>query len=89
MWRESKLTESEKQTSQIAILLKSNNQGSIALAHNPVFYLRTKYIDIQHYYIHDEVASKKIELLYLPTHQMIADGLTKILTHVKFHGFIK
>lgn len=30
----------------IVILLKGNNQGSIALAYNSVFYFKTKYIDI-------------------------------------------
>ncbi len=79
----------EKQTPQIVIPLKGNNQGSIALAHNPVFHSRIKHIDIQHYYICDEVASKKMELSYVPTDQMIADGLTKALTHVKFYGFIE
>lgn len=74
---------------EIVIPLKGDNQGSIALAHNPVFHSRTKHIDIQHHYIRDEVASKKIELSYVPTDQMIADGLTKALTHVKFHCFIK
>ena len=46
----------------IVIPLKGDNQGSIALAHNPVFHSRTKHIDIQHHYIRDEVASKRIEL---------------------------
>lgn len=69
--------------------LKGDNQGSIALAHNPVFHARTKHVDIQHHYIRDEVAAKKIELSYIPTNEMIADGLTKPLTHVKFHGFVQ
>lgn len=73
----------------IVIPLKGDNQGSIALAHNPVFHSRTKHIDIQQHYIRDEVASKRIELSYVPTGQMIADGLTKALTHVEFHGFIE
>ena len=73
----------------ITIPLKGDNQGSTALAHNPVFHSRTNHIDIQHHYIRDEVASKRIEFSYVPTEQMIADGLTKALTHVKFHGFIE
>lgn len=73
----------------ITIPLKGDNQGSIALAHNPVFHSRTKDIDIQHHYIRDEVAAKRIELSYDPTEQMIADGLTKALTHVRFHGFVE
>lgn len=32
-----------------AINMKGDNQGSIALAHNPVFHARTKHIDLQHY----------------------------------------
>lgn len=75
-------------TTPIVIPLKGYNQGSIALAHNPVFHSRTKHIDIRHHYICDEVAARRIELSYIPTDQMIADGLTKALTHVKFHGFI-
>ena len=70
------------------IPLKGDNQGSIALRYNPVFHARTKHIDIQHHYIRDEVAAKRIELSYVPTKEMIADGLTKPLTHIKFHGFV-
>ena len=78
-----------KSSTPIVIPLKGDNQGSIALAHNPVFHSRTKHIDIQHHYIRDEVASKRIELSYVPTEEMIADGLTKALTHVKFHRFVE
>ena len=74
---------------EIVIQLKGENQGSIVLALNLIFYSRTKHIDIQHYYIRDKVASKRIELSYIPTDQIIADGLTKALTHVKFHRFIE
>lgn len=74
---------------QMIIPLKGDNKGSIALAHNPVFHSRTKHIDIQLHYIRDEIESRRIELSYVPTEEMIADGLTKALTHVKFHRFIK
>ena len=67
-----------KSDRSIVIPLKADNQGSIALAHNPVFHSRTKHIDIQHHYIRDEVASKRIELSYIPTDEMIADGLTRL-----------
>lgn len=72
----------------IVISLKSDNQGSIALAHNPAFYSRTKHIDIQYYYFRDEVASKRIKLVYILTNEIITDGLTKALTHIKFHRFL-
>ncbi len=73
---------------EIIMPLKGDNQGSIALIHNPVFHSRTKHINIQHHYIRDEVASKRIELSYVPTEKMIADGLTKALTYVKFLRFV-
>ncbi len=74
---------------EIVIPLKGDNQRSITLAHNPVVHSRTKHINIQHHYIRDEVASQRIQLFYIPTDEIIADGLTKPLTHVKFHRFIK
>lgn len=74
---------------QIVIPLKGDNQGSIALAHNPVFHSRTKHIDIQHHYICDEVAAQRIQLSYVSTDEMIANDLTKALTHAKFHRFIE
>lgn len=73
----------------IVIPLKSDNQGSIALVHNPVFYSRTKHIDIQYHYIYNEIRAKRIELSYIPTDEIIANGLIKALTNVKFYNFIK
>ncbi len=81
--------EEETNIGEMIIPLKGNNQGSIALAHNPVFHFRTKYINIQYHYIRDEVASQKIKLSYVTTEEMIADGLIKALTLVKFHCFIE
>ncbi len=74
---------------EIVIPLKGDNQGSIALAHNPVFHSKTKHIDIQHHYIRDEVAAQRIQMSYIPTDEMIADGLTKALIHIKFYRFIE
>ncbi len=71
------------------ISLKGDNQGSLALAHNPVFHARTKHIDIQHHQIRDEMEARRIELTYVLTGEMIADGLTKALTHVMFHTFVE
>lgn len=72
------------QSSSTSITLKGNNQSSIALANNPVLHTRTKHIDIQHHYIRDEVTSGRINLVYTPTELMLADGLTKPLSRVKF-----
>lgn len=72
-----------------SIFLKSDNQGSIALAHNPVYHARMKHINIQYYYISDEVATGQINLQYIPTLEMIADGLIKAFIYAKFYIFTK
>ncbi len=85
----SKTTSTHLSTSRKAISLQGDNQGSIALVHNPVYHARTKHFDIQHHYIRDKVATRRINLQYISTNEMIADGLTKALTHAKFHTFVK
>lgn len=72
-----------------SVNMRGDNQGSIALAHNPVLHAQTKHINIQHQYIRDKVCAGRINLTYIPTSEMIADGLTKPLTHVKFHKFVR
>lgn len=74
---------------EMIIPLKNNNQGSIVLAHNPTYYSKMKHIDIQYYYICDEIVSQKIELSYIPTEKIIANRLTKALTYIKFYHFIQ
>ena len=69
--------------------VKGDNQSAIALANNPVHHARSKHIDIQHHYIRDEVQQGRINLTYIPTEDMKADGLTKPLSHVKFHRFLE
>jgi transposase InsO family protein len=70
-------------------ILYADNQGSMALAHNPEFHARTKHIAIQEHYIREKVASEEIQLEYLPTSDMIADCLTKSLSREKLERFRK
>lgn len=64
----------------ISLSLKSDNQESIALAHNLVLHIQTKHIDIQHYYIYDIVTEGRINLQYILTSEIIVNRLIKILT---------
>ena len=74
---------------EIFITLEGDNHSSISLANNPILYTQTIYIDIQYYYIRNNVISEIINLIYIPKKEMLADGLTKSLSHVKFLNFIK
>lgn len=85
----SKAISIDPSNSHKVISLKSDNQGSIALTYNPIYYAKKKDIDIQYHYIRGKIAARQINLQYIPTTKMIADGLTKALTHAKFHTFVK
>ena len=64
---------------QDSMVVNADNQGSIALAKNPVFHNRLKHIDIQYHFTRDLVKGKRISLNYIPTKEMSADLLTKAL----------
>ena len=72
-----------------SMVIKVDNQGSIALAKNSVFHDRSKHIDIQHHYTRDLVRAGRIEIKYIPTKDMLADVLTKALPHAQHEYLTK
>src|SRR5277367_2195295 len=60
-------------------IIFEDNQGAIALAHNPEYHARTKHIEVQYHFIRECVEMGKVKLVYCPTEEMIADALTKPL----------
>ena len=60
-------------------VLKEDNQGSIAIAKNPISHSCTKYIDIRYHYMREATQNHSIDLEYCPTELMVADLLTKPL----------
>ena len=69
------------------ILIKEDNQGTIAVARNPVFHNRTKHIDIKFHYVREALEDGIIDLTYCPTEQMTADMLIKPLARRQFETF--
>lgn len=67
--------------------IMGDNQGSIHLLENPRIHERSKHIDICYHHVRDLAARKRIKVDYIPTDEMLADGLTKPLTSVKFKKF--
>ena len=63
-------------------IIYEDNQGTIKLADNPVNYLKTKHIAIHYHTIQEHIANGEIQLKYIPTDQMVADGLTKVTNHI-------
>ena len=58
----------------------SDNQAAIAIAHHPEFHACTKHIDILYHFPRDLVRSGTLNLVYVNTHQNIADLFWKGLS---------
>jgi hypothetical protein len=59
------------------------------MAKDPKFHSRTKHIDIRYHFIREVVEEEKLELMYFPGEDNIADILTKLLTPKSFENFAK
>lgn len=64
-----------------------DNQGTIALAKNPVSRQRCKHVDIKYHFIRSTVKDGKLTLVYCPTEEMVADIMTKPVTKLKLKKF--
>ena len=64
-----------------------DNQGAIALSKDPVNRRRCKHIDLKYHFIRDALLKKKIEIIYCPTTDMIANIMTKPMTKLKLERF--
>lgn len=71
------------------VLLHADNQGAIALCTNPEFHRRTKHIDVAWHYIREVVIEGRINVDYVSTKDMVADGLTKALPAPPFRRYIE
>jgi transposase InsO family protein len=58
-------------------IVYEDNQGCIAMANAEGLGKRAKHIDVRVHYLRETIKKGDIELRYLPTHEMLADMLTK------------
>ena len=66
------------------VTIYEDNQSAICIAKNPQSHHKTKHVDIKYHYVRDKVQDVTIKVQYCPTNDMIADILTKGLTHDRF-----
>jgi hypothetical protein len=69
------------------VKLYGDNQGAIALTRNPHIHERSKHIDICYHFIRALVEKELVDVEYVPTMEMVADGMTKPLERVAFDRF--
>ena len=53
------------------------------MANNPIFYARTKHIEVHYHYVREKVLVGDIDLVYVSTQEQVADIFTKSLGEKK------
>jgi hypothetical protein len=71
------------------VLLYGDNTPALDLTTNPAHHSHTKHISVPYHYVREQVDLGTIQIKYLPTRLMPADGLTKPLTGVAFSCFFE
>jgi hypothetical protein len=69
--------------------LKTDNEGSIALARNPVFHKATKHIEVRYHHMRYSFESGLILPIHVFTDEQVADVLTKPLPREKHERFAR
>jgi len=73
---------------QDPIPLHCDNHGSAKLSLNPVTGRKSKHIPIKYHVIRDYIENDQVDLLRIPTEEMLADGLTKSFAKIKLSDFV-
>jgi hypothetical protein len=84
IWLRRLFGELKLQNLQVPTIIRGDNQGSLNLAHNPVYHGRTKHVEVRHHFIREKILSKEISLEFVPTGEQLADVFTKALGRVAF-----
>ena len=62
-----------------ATVVYQDNKSTIAVAVNPVNHKMTKHIAVRTFHFREQLELKRIIIIYCPTDEMLADGMTKAL----------
>ncbi|GJR43712.1 putative reverse transcriptase, RNA-dependent DNA polymerase [Tanacetum coccineum] len=65
-----------------------DNESTICIVKNPIFYSKTKHIEIRHHFIRDSNKKKLIQMIKIHTDKNVADLLTKAFNVSRFQYLI-
>ncbi|GKA67730.1 hypothetical protein Tco_0767647 [Tanacetum coccineum] len=65
-----------------------DNESTICIVRNPVFYSKTKHIKIRHHFIRDSNEKKLIQMIKIHTNHNVADLVTKAFDVGRFQYLI-
>ncbi|MCO5603359.1 hypothetical protein L7F22_057509 [Adiantum nelumboides] len=69
--------------------ISTDSQSALAVVRNPIFYARTKHIEVHYHYVRERLSAGEISLAYVPTQDNLADLFTKALSREKLEAFRK
>ena len=82
------IAENVKHEDSSPIQLLGDNQAANLLVKDAHIHERSKHIDVAYHHIRDLHKRNLIQLNYIPSEDMVADGLTKPLSRDKFKRFV-
>jgi hypothetical protein len=82
LWMRQNLKDYGYKVSKVPLLC--DNESAICMADNPVEHSRTKHIDIRYHFLRDHQQRGDIEIVYVSTHNQLADIFTKPLDEKTF-----
>ena len=82
-----KLLQDLGQDGMKTVTLYCDNMSNIQLANNPIFYARTKHIEVHYHYVCEKVLAGHVDLVYVSTEEQVVDIFTKCLGAKKLNMF--
>ena len=87
VWLSRLLTDIKAPPRTPILIIKEDNQGTIAVVRYPVSHNRAKHVDIKFHDVREALEDEIINLIYCSTEQMTANILTKSLALQQFETY--